>query len=241
MIELECPNCGGYGAIPKEKAHTRMVCKKCNFVFHLDPTGRAKAGEPPVDNSARHKGDRTVPAASHRVALEDMPSFDFSATARSKLLLGVLGVIVLGAVAYLISSRGGESLGELTTRTADAFASANLGAIKPLATAGSEDDLVKAYEEVHKDLELLKKETTTQELLVSTIVVDENRPQRTGASSAFFAPKSGRTRDEAISSQAGATPLKKRAVEVNFPWSLDSSGRWRLDGHRLLQSVGSGQ
>jgi hypothetical protein len=218
-----------------------MVCKKCNFVFHLDPTGRAKAGEPPVDNSARHKEGRTVPIASHRVALEDMPSLDFSATARSKVMLGVLGVIVLAAGAYFVSSRPGETLGEVTTRAADAFANANLGAIKPLAAAGSEDDLAKAYEEVHKDLEALKKETTTQELLVSTIVVDENRPQRMGASSAFYAPKSGRARDEAISSQAGATPLKKRAVEVNFAWSLDSSGRWRLDGHRLLQSVGSGQ
>ena len=104
---------------------------------------------------------------------------------------------------------------------------------------GSEDDLVKAYDEVHQDLEQLKKEATTQELLVSTIVAEENRIQRTRCLSAFFAPKSGRPRDEEISANAGATPKKKRAVEVNFNWSLDKSGRWRLDGHRLLQSVGS--
>ena len=240
MIELECPNCGGYGAVPKEKAHTRMVCKKCNFVFHLDPAGRAKAGEPPVDNISRHKGGAASPAASHRVVLEDLPSLDFSTTARSKAMLGVLGVLVVGALAYFISSRSGDNLADLTTRTADNFASANLSAIKSLATEGSEDDLVKAYDEVHQDLEQLKKEATTQELLVSTIVAEENRIQRIGASSAFFAPKSGRPRDEEISSNAGATPKKKRAVEVNFIWSLDKSGRWRLDGHRLLASVGPG-
>jgi hypothetical protein len=240
MVQLECPNCGGFGAVPKEKAHIRMVCKKCNFVFHLDPTGRAKAGEPPVDNISRHKSGATTPAASHRVVLEDMPSLDFSATARSKVMMGVLGVLVIGVAAYFWSSRGGENLADLTTRTADNFASANLGGIKSLATDGSEDDLVKAYNEVHQDLEQLRKEATTQELLVSTIVAEENRIQRIGASSAFFAPKSGRTRDEEISSTAGATPKKKRAVEVNLVWSLDKSGKWRLDGHRLLNSVNPG-
>src|SRR4051794_12273752 len=98
MIELECPNCGGYGAVPKEKANTRLVCKKCHFVFHLDGAGRARAGEPPAD-----QGKQTaVHAASHRVALQDMemPQIGFGLSPRAKTVLSVLGVIALVGIGY---------------------------------------------------------------------------------------------------------------------------------------------
>ena len=50
-----------------------------------------------MDNISRHKSGAAGPAASRRVVLEDMPTLDFSTTARSKVMLGVLGVLVVGA------------------------------------------------------------------------------------------------------------------------------------------------
>lgn len=240
MIDLECPNCGGGGSIPNDKKHIRLVCKKCHFVFHLDPTGRAKAGEPPEDNSTRHQEGRVGPAASHRVRLEDMPSLEFDNTARSKAMLGLLGVIVVGAIVYWFMSGPGESLADATIRIADAMAQNKPAALKAMAVTGSEDDLIKAFQEIINDLETMKKDSTTQELIVTTMVSEENRRQKMGVSAVFFAPKSGSTRDESIASQARGARLKRQAVDVNLNWTVDASGRWKLDGHRLLQSVGTG-
>src|SRR4051794_17130655 len=47
MIEMSCPSCGRAGQVPPEKLHTRLVCRKCHVVFHMEPSGRPVLGEPP--------------------------------------------------------------------------------------------------------------------------------------------------------------------------------------------------
>ncbi|MCA1685067.1 MAG: hypothetical protein LC745_03615, partial [Planctomycetia bacterium] len=61
MIELECPNCARMGSVPNDKAHSRMVCKKCHMVFHMTPTGRTMLGEPPVPGKEKDKKHASDP------------------------------------------------------------------------------------------------------------------------------------------------------------------------------------
>ena len=57
------------GTVPRDKAHSRLVCKKCNAIFHMNATGRAVLGEPPADLAAHmqksdgHRHPEAKPAA----------------------------------------------------------------------------------------------------------------------------------------------------------------------------------
>lgn len=46
MIKMSCPNCGRRGNIPSEKVNTRLHCKKCDAVFHMDTAGKILLGDP---------------------------------------------------------------------------------------------------------------------------------------------------------------------------------------------------
>jgi hypothetical protein len=46
MIPMNCPGCGRPGTIPPDKLNSRMHCKKCDAVFHMDANGRIVLGEP---------------------------------------------------------------------------------------------------------------------------------------------------------------------------------------------------
>jgi hypothetical protein len=46
MPELSCPQCGRLGNVPRTKLESRLVCKKCHAVFHMNKAGRVVLGEP---------------------------------------------------------------------------------------------------------------------------------------------------------------------------------------------------
>ena len=59
MIEMACPSCGRAGQVPKEKLHTRLVCRKCHMVFHVDSQGRPCAGRADHREGEDQEGERT--------------------------------------------------------------------------------------------------------------------------------------------------------------------------------------
>lgn len=52
MISIECPNCGRRGTIPPDRLSSRLHCKSCNAVIHLNRTGQLA-----VDESARETAE----------------------------------------------------------------------------------------------------------------------------------------------------------------------------------------
>jgi hypothetical protein len=46
VIPMECPSCGRRGNVPNDRLNTRLHCKKCDAVFHLDMSGKVVMGEP---------------------------------------------------------------------------------------------------------------------------------------------------------------------------------------------------
>src|SRR4051812_29590985 len=109
MIDLACPNCGRGGSIPREKINTRLVCKKCHIVFHMNTAGRTLLGEPHIETA---KADTRAPRDSYQI-----PSFEGLGNLRGSLpsvssrslLLGLAALIVGGGL-YLFMARPGESL-----------------------------------------------------------------------------------------------------------------------------------
>ena len=73
MIPMSCPSCGRRGNVPLDRLNTRMHCKKCDAVFHLDATGKPVLGEPKAakggKNAAkgRSKDEPLDPIGMHRL------------------------------------------------------------------------------------------------------------------------------------------------------------------------------
>src|SRR4051794_22207543 len=107
MIDLECPFCGRVGSVPREKANTKLVCKKCHMIFHMSPTGRALPGEPPVPRPVEHPHAH---APARAATAEKEPGVVLPGLGEvNPGLLGVLGALLLVCVVYVgYSTFGGR-------------------------------------------------------------------------------------------------------------------------------------
>ena len=72
MIPMSCPGCGRPGTIPPDKLNSRMHCKKCDAVFHMDATGHIVLGEPPRPGEAPKKRARAMQTGSSNASLGEM-------------------------------------------------------------------------------------------------------------------------------------------------------------------------
>ncbi len=136
MIDLACPSCGRAGQVPREKLHSRLVCKKCHVVFHMDTSGRPVVGEPhhgPSKDPTKQKTDE------HHALLEgfqipklsDLTNFKENLTEYTfpvKPVLGVLGVILVGWVAMIVTSGPGESVADRAKLAVDGACARRPGA-----------------------------------------------------------------------------------------------------------------
>ncbi len=55
MISIECPKCGREGNVPLDRIGSRLTCRGCQAVFHMDSGGRMVLGEPGAPNKKQPK------------------------------------------------------------------------------------------------------------------------------------------------------------------------------------------
>jgi len=100
MISTVCPACNRKGNIPENKVNTRLHCKKCDAVFHVNPAGIALLGEPDTAEARARKQARAAHEAAKADPIEE-------AAERVKRLPkavrygGGLGAVTLAAVLML--------------------------------------------------------------------------------------------------------------------------------------------
>src|SRR4051794_25613205 len=94
MIEMSCPSCGRAGQVPKEKLHTRLVCRKCHVVFHMEPSGRAVLGEPLGSKEQKKEAEEKKKKAEHHSMFEgiELPSLSDFASMKDGLTDGTFPV-----------------------------------------------------------------------------------------------------------------------------------------------------
>ena len=97
MIPMACPSCGRRGNVPLDRLNTRMHCKKCDAVFHLDASGKPILGEPPAARRAKGGGR---PGA--RAKNEPLDPIGIVATKIANLPRGVWYLLGTLLGAYLI-------------------------------------------------------------------------------------------------------------------------------------------
>jgi len=99
MFPMSCPSCGRKGNIPLDRLNTRMHCKKCDAIFHLDATGKPLLGEPPsVKGTKGAKGAR-----SKNEPLDPIGIVAAKLAKTPKPIWMTLLILMCGGVIYLAS------------------------------------------------------------------------------------------------------------------------------------------
>ncbi|MHC5540625.1 hypothetical protein ACYOEI_20600 [Singulisphaera rosea] len=236
MIELACPKCGRGGSIPNQKINSRLVCKKCFVVFHMNTSGRTILGEP---NTEVPKSETQTSTLSSRLpSADDFANLKDSLTSFTPKQAGIAaGVVAVLGIGWMIFSQPPESLSDCTTATAIRFAADDLGYLKEIATKDTVDDIVRWFDAVHPKLVKIRSQWKNKETEVRVMVIDENRKQRSGEAEAFVYPVGSAGSGTALASNAGASLGPVEPLELKLHWKLDK-GRWRLDGLRTFQLAG---
>ncbi len=152
MIPMSCPSCGRRGNVPLDRLNTRMHCKKCDAVFHLDATGKPVLGEPPPpkgSKSAKEAGrDKNEPLDPIGIVAEKLSH-------TPKPIWMTAAVLLSGYVLWTLSGWFGgaplsveQSLGRQIHDATVAVLDNDTATLKNLTAAGTEDTLLRAVEMV---------------------------------------------------------------------------------------------
>jgi len=239
MIDLSCPNCGRAGSIPREKVNTRLVCKKCHIVFHMNTAGRTLLGEPHVEPLKAEKRSHEGP---HIPSLDQLGSLkDSLPVVSSKQLMIGLAALVVGGGIFLFVSRPGVTLADRTKELAQRFAQDDLAYLKEVATSDTADDAVRWFDRVHPVLMKNREQWKTKDADVQVMVAGEDARNRTGEAHAYLYPAKASTHSAKVQGQlVEVDPTNQPAappVDLHLFWIRDGSGKWRLDGRMTYQSV----
>jgi len=245
MIDLACPSCGRAGSIPREKINTRLNCKKCHVVFHVNTAGRALLGEPHVEPQ---KSDHHHHEGLHLPNLPSLPSFELDSlkdglpqVSPRSLGVGVAVIAVLGGL-FMFLTKPPESLADSAQRTAERFANDDLAYLKQIATSETIDDVVRWFDTVHPQLVKSRERWKSKEASIQVMVIGEDPRLRKGEAQAFIYPAGATSRVAAIAAAADSTASNASAagqqpIDLRLHWVLDRKGNWRLDGLQTYQAV----
>ena len=162
MIPMSCPNCGRRGTIPPDRLNTRMHCKKCDAVFHMDKSGkivvgdpdagvrsRAEAkvaqGDPKQQKKVKSRKERDLVELSFRELLNKIPK---------PVLFLAVGVVLLAFAYYglkldrisFFPEGYGKSRDSRMPYAANAFVDEKPDVFVEVAAKGTEDDLRQYYD-----------------------------------------------------------------------------------------------
>ena len=255
MIEMACPSCGRAGQVPKEKLQTRLVCRKCHMVFHVDSQGRPVLGEPV---SAKEKTKKEAEPKSILKALgiptleqmthmgDDLSDYTFPVKPAAGLVGGLVGLwLIWGFV-----SGPGESVADTSRTVAEALAHDDLNRLKTLATDDTRDDMIRFYDAAHPKLEKARGGWPSKDANIQVVVVEEDLKTGKGETEVFYLPAAsgGPTASVAPgappppmppptapvpgapkSDSAAATPPPSGPFSLHLIW-LRSGKHWLLDG-----------
>ncbi len=232
MIDLECPSCGRGGSIPHDKVNTRLVCKKCHKVFHVNTAGRTLLGEPQAEamqpTTRRTTADGfAMPSFEPGRKPEGAPA-DVSPRADAQRVRRVrrrLDRLVLPDAAP-------PSLEAASKELAAHLADDDLAYLKAASSADTAKDTVRWFDAVHPGLVKTRNDWKTRHFDVRVMVIDENRRQRIGQSEAFLYPGQGASHTAKVEDAANAAntggPAMVQPVNLKLYWVLDR-GNWRIE------------
>jgi hypothetical protein len=225
MIPMSCPSCGRRGNVPLDRLNTRMHCKKCDAVFHLDPTGKPILGEPPPP-----KGSKAAKGAKDKN--EPLDPIGIVAGKLAKIprpIWYTLGAILGGYllyVGYTVLGPGpapqGADLVEQNRQAAYAFLDRDLPKLQGMATLDTREDvakLVETFRPLVGDAAAKGREGVAEPLVIPPLEAAES-------------PKYEITFQPKPATEGGTTPP---IFTLNLIWHK-SGGKYYLNGYASLEA-----
>lgn len=212
MIPMSCPSCGRRGNVPLDRLNTRMHCKKCDAVFHLDSTGKPALGEP-----AAAKGSKA--AKGGRAKDEPLDPIGIVAEKLSHTPKPIwMTLLVLGG-GYLLwtvfqflrpgPATAEQSMAVLIQTATDAFLEKDVPKLKAMATSDTEEDAAKIIEDFRP-------------------LVGDGGSTKDGVMVAAGEPRDGETEDQKA---VEVSLLATSGPSFNLQWVwIRLKGRWLIDG-----------
>jgi hypothetical protein len=239
MIEMSCPRCGAGGRVPRDKVNSRLVCKKCLQVFHLNPSLKAVAGEPaPRKEAAKERAPR------ERMEL-GLPELGGLGEKLAKIKLPdpkTMGIVagVLLAIGFFWWLFSKQSVEQRAQTMASAIKTLDMDATVDLSMPGTELNAMKWLGDIHKEYTDLKLAIGNLEPGVQITV----QPTSDGSSaqSLLVFSREGATSTGPLSVEQAASlepksDEKKRSMEVVLFWTKDTWQAWRLDGKQTMEKA----
>ena len=226
MIDAICPSCGRGGSISSQKVNTRLVCRNCMQVFHVNARNLCVKGEPPGGSMVAEKVKEKAPRAIKEGAAPDFGAI----RGPFKIAAGVLLVVVLCWLAYPFVFSGPETLEQKAVRIARAILDKDDARLEKATSTESRDEAKRWAAEVRPKLDRFKNRWPGHDLNVSALVINENKNQGRAEVIAYFSPPQALARTGSASGDILADSSGKlEPMALTLHWLLDRSDRWFLD------------
>jgi len=226
MPELSCPQCGRLGNVPRNKLESRLVCKKCHAIFHMNKAGRVVLGEPHSEGrGGTRTAVKTARAADKKGSWVDYFSLSDGVTPQMRAGLLGGGVVLLGLVVWMLMPA--PTLADRAKDAAMAFKSGDKQYLKSLALAKTSREVENWYNIVHPRLEAKMKEWKTNDVRVEVRpdVIENNEGSKV---TVIFMPDGPLTPE-----------LLKNSMDLSFVWRK-RGGKWRINGKATVNSAAMG-
>ena len=212
MIPISCPQCGRSGNVPPDRLGSRLVCKGCQSVFHMDSGGRMVLGAPGAP-AARSKSAKAGPSAA-------VIDFDLAQTWQdipkpAKFAVPSMVVLLAGWMFFPTSTsleyeRQAEVVGQ-------ALLNGNRSKVVSLATAATSGAAEKWYDLIHTSMA-------------------EKGTASSGNSAIMAALLSGNPEQDSALSITVVINADTIATNFNLQMVKDG-GAWRFDASKSLEEA----
>ncbi len=239
MIEMACPRCGAGGRVPRDRAGSRLVCKKCLQVFHLGPGNKALVGEPPAQRDApteREKGPREkmelgleLGGLGEKLGKIKLPDL--------KTVGVVAGVGLIVLFFWWLFSK--QTVEQRADTLAVAIRDLDMETMMSMALPGTEFEAMKWMNDTIKNYMDLKMALGN----INPGVKIQSQPSSDGSSAQTLLvfSREGATSTGPLSVEQAATldPPKgsKTTMELVVYWTKDTWQVWRFDGKRTADTA----
>lgn len=231
MIPMECPTCGRRGEVPLDRLNSKLTCKKCGTVFHMDETGHITLGDPADAAKKKKKEEMRLEP------VEIDPGKIFKSLPKPvRYGVPTLVILLLGG---LIASRIMAAMGlgaDLPTRATfvgEQFVDEKLEAIQELTTPDTREDVKKWYDRQRTRLNHKGPRVTPEDVTVLGQVFNES-----GGNAVTLTALHVTKPKTPPSSTSSRGPQNDLTIEIAWVWK---GGRWMIDGKNTLSAADRGR
>lgn len=225
MIPMECPTCGRQGEVPLDRLNSKLTCKKCGTVFHMDATGHVVLGDPAAA-ALKMRSEAEIRRKEKDIDLR--PSALLKAVPKGVWYTAAILTVLLGGglvARRVVGSMGvPPDLAGRATYIGERFVDLRLDEIKELAKPDTLDDVQAWYDKVRPTLNYKGPRDERAEVDVYSYVLREQGDRgQTLTNLRVAAP-------EPVS--PGDTAPKDEIILL-MHWTK-ADGQWFIDGRQTL-------